>query len=118
LFAERATQQGGGRATRCSWVLGDFAYAGETGGGRRRSRSAVAAGMGGRFSGLAETGRSAVGSALELFEPGQAQRAPAVEPRPIEVEALAVVARLRSQLLQPLALVVGHVMAADGGAGA
>jgi hypothetical protein len=118
LYAERATQQGDGRATRCSSVLGDFACAGEPVAGRRWLRSAVAAGRRGRFSGLAETGRGAVGGALELFEPRQAQRAPAVEPRPIKVEALAVVARLRTQLLESLALVVGHVMAADGGVGA
>jgi hypothetical protein len=73
--------------------------------GRRGSRSAAGAGGRGRFSGLAETGPRAVGGALELFEPGQAQRAPAVEPRPIEVDALAVVARLRTQLLESLALV-------------
>jgi len=40
-----------------------------------------------------------VGGALELLEPSQVHRATAVEPRSIEVEALAVVVRLRAKLL-------------------
>jgi hypothetical protein len=38
-----------------------------------------------------------VGGALELLEPSQARRAAAVEPRSIEVQALAVVVRLRAK---------------------
>jgi hypothetical protein len=49
-----------------------------------------------------------VGGALELLEPSQVRRAAAVEPGPIEVEALAVVARLGAQLAQPRRLAVGH----------
>jgi hypothetical protein len=106
----RRGPRGGGdsRATRCSWVLGDFACAGGPAAGRRRSRSAAGAGRRGRFSGLAETGRGAVGGALELLEPGQAHGAPTVEPCPIEVEALAVVTGLRCQLLQSRGVAVGH----------
>lgn len=40
-----------------------------------------------------------VGGALELLEPSQVHRAAAVEPRSIEVEALAVVVRLRAELV-------------------
>jgi hypothetical protein len=41
----------------------------------------------------------AVGGALELLESSEVRRAAAVEPRSIEVEALAVVVRLRAKLL-------------------
>jgi hypothetical protein len=60
------------------------------------------------LSRLAETGGGGVGGALKLLERGQAQRPSAVESRLIEVEALAVVARLGTQLLQSLDLPIGH----------
>jgi hypothetical protein len=49
-----------------------------------------------------------VGGALELLEPSQVRRVAAVEPRSTEVEALAVVVRLRAQLVQPRGLGGGH----------
>jgi hypothetical protein len=75
---------------------------------RLGSRSAWRASGRGLSHRLAETGGGVIGDALELLEPGHAQRAPAVEPRPVEVEALAVVARLGTQLLQSLGFTVGH----------
>jgi hypothetical protein len=62
----------------------------------------------GLFSCMAETSGGGVGNALELLEPDQAPRASAVESRPIQVEALAVVARLRAQLIQSLGFAIGH----------
>lgn len=82
------------------------------------SRSAWGASGRGVFYRLTETGVRVIGGALIFLEPGHTQHGSPIQPRPIEVEALAVVARLRTQLFESLALVVGHVMAADGGAGA
>jgi hypothetical protein len=65
-------------------------------------------GPGPTFLCLAEPFGGAVGGALELLEPSRAHRAAAVEPRSIQVEALAVVVRLRAQLVQPGGLAVGH----------
>jgi hypothetical protein len=56
----------------------------------------------------AEARRGYVGGALELLQPSQVHRAAPLEARSIEVEALALVAGLGTQLLQPLGLAVGH----------
>jgi hypothetical protein len=55
--------------------------------------------LGTRFPRASQAGGGGVGGALELLESRWVQRAPAVELRPVEVEALAVVARLGAQLL-------------------
>jgi hypothetical protein len=57
----------------------------------------------GLLSCLAETG----GGGLEVLEPGQAQRAPAVEPRPIDAEAFGGGSALCPQFLQSR-LAVAH----------
>jgi hypothetical protein len=74
---------------------------------RGGSRSAWGGAVESVFYRLTETGGGVIGGALELLEPGHTQRVP-LEPRPIEVEALAVVARLRTQLVHPEGLALAH----------
>jgi hypothetical protein len=76
----------------------------------RGSSLAAGASAGGFVSCLSKARGGGVGGALELFVPSHAKRASAVEPGSIEVEALAVVARLRTELLESLAPAVGHVI--------
>ena len=68
---------------------------------------ALSAGRRGSVACSPEPCGGGVGGALELLEPSRV-RAAAVEPRSIEVEALAVVVRLRAKLVQPRGLGVAH----------
>jgi hypothetical protein len=78
----------------------------------------LAAGMGRFIACLGKTRGSGVGGTLELLEPSHAQRAPAVKPRRVEVETLAVVVRRRPQLLSRRLSRSVMSFPADGGGGA
>jgi hypothetical protein len=61
---------------------------------------------------------SGVGGTLEVLEPSNTQRAPAIEPRAVEVQTLAVVVRLGAQLRKSRLLRSVMSFPADYGAGA
>ena len=72
------------------------------------SRSAWGASGRGVFYRLTETGVRVIGGALIFLEPGHTQHGSPIQPRPIEVEALAVVARPRTQVVHPEGLALAH----------